>query len=33
MEGYGPTMPAIDWQKEPRKLSDVDDLVAYIKGL
>ncbi|HRK32797.1 MAG TPA: cytochrome c [Tepidisphaeraceae bacterium] len=30
MQGYGPTMPAIDYQKPPRSLQDVDDLVAYI---
>lgn len=33
MSGYGPTMPQVDFEKPPRKLSDVDDLVAYIKEL
>jgi cytochrome c oxidase subunit 2 len=33
MAGYGPTMPAIDFQKPPRSLADVDDLVAYVKTI
>jgi cytochrome c oxidase subunit 2 len=33
MSGYGPTMPPVDFEKPPRTLQDVDDLVAYIKEL